>query len=65
MKSITFTGKDKYDLDQKVGKWLSDNTAITVKKKHPIEILSLVMSKPHFGKIEAQDTVSIRIDYED
>jgi hypothetical protein len=60
VKSRTFTGKDKNDLDWQLWKWVSDNPDIRLKKVLPLEKV-----KPWFGKIEARDTVSIRVYYED
>jgi hypothetical protein len=60
VKSRTFTGKDKNDLDWQIWKWVSDNPVIRLKKVVPLEKV-----KPQSGKTEARDTVSIRVYYED
>jgi hypothetical protein len=68
MKSETFKGKDKYDLDKQIWDWRSAHPNFVVKKTHPIEKLPVDLSKPvsQFAKkIPAADCVSIRLDYED
>lgn len=54
MKSKTFTGKDKPDLDRQIWNWRSANSHMSVKKIHPMEDLPLRLHKPHvqFGKIK-------------
>jgi hypothetical protein len=67
MQSKTFKGKDKFDLETQIHKWRSVNPHIVLKKRHPIEILPVEATRATFGSPipEPQDTVSIRVDYED
>jgi hypothetical protein len=66
MKSKTFTGKDKPDLDRQIWSWRSANLHISVKKIHPIKDVPFRMHRPHvrFDKIKSEDRVSVRVDYE-
>ena len=66
MKSKTFIGKDRPDLDRQIWNWRSANSHISVKKIHPIKDIPLRMHRPNVvrAKIEGQDRVSIRVDYE-
>jgi hypothetical protein len=67
MKSKTFTGKDKQDLDKQVWAWRSQSSKVAVKKTYPDEILPVVASKPagKFAPKSSVDLVSRKIDYED
>ena len=65
MKSITLRGKDKKDLETQLWKWKSSNPKAVITKQHPIEHLVLDMKKPvgKYAKLEVQDSVSMRIYY--
>ena len=66
MKSKIFIRKDKPDLDRQIWNWRSANMNISVKKIHPIKNVPLRMHKPlvRFDKIELQDRVWVKVDYE-
>ena len=65
MKSMTLKGKDETDLEKQLWDWRSDHPNAIVTTKHPIEQLILEMKDPvgKFGKLQARDSVSMRIDY--
>jgi hypothetical protein len=66
MKTLTITGKDEFDVEQKLCNWRSVNPRAVVTTKHAVERLELRMQYPKkYEKILAPDTVSIRIDYDD
>ena len=67
MQSKTFTGKDKFDLDQQIRNWQLANPHVAVKKIYPAEKLPIEITKSaaSLAKKEAQNTFSIRVDYED
>jgi hypothetical protein len=58
-------GKDQFDIDQKI--WdLRANPKITIKKIHPTEDIQQSMRNVlRYTKIEAQDTVSALIEYDE
>ncbi len=67
MKSKTFKGKNEADLEQQIWDWQKSQT-VTIKEKHPIELLPLEVTKPAFKFAPLPplaDAVSIRVDYED
>jgi len=66
MKSKTFAGKDKPDLDRQIWNWRSVNAHIKVKKIHPIKDIPIRLHRPHirFNTSKLQNRVSIRVDYE-
>ncbi len=68
MKSKTFEGKDKFDLDQQVVAWRSANPKAVIKKTYPDENLPVHATKPTsmFAKKDpAPNLIRRRIDYED
>jgi hypothetical protein len=66
MKTLTITGKDEFDVEQKLWNWRSANPRAVVTTKHAVERLELRMQYPKkYEKILAPDTVSMRIDYDD
>ena len=66
MKSKTFTGKDKPDLDRQIWNWRSANAHINVKNIHPIKDIPIRLHRPNvrFSASKSQNRVSIKIDYE-
>jgi len=67
MKTETFKGKDKQDLDKQIWDWKLTNGRVVVKTTHPMESLpiDLKRTKGKGAKIIPADLVSIRLDYED
>jgi len=66
MKTKTFIGKNKPDLDRQIWNWRSANSHISVKKIHPIKDVPLRLHRPHvrLSTSKSQDRVSIQVDYE-
>jgi hypothetical protein len=68
MKSVTFKGKDKLDLDRQEWDWKSSHPNVVVKKIYPDENLPADLTKPKVTfakKNPAQDRLARRIEYED
>ena len=66
MKSIVFTGKDKFDVEKQIWDWRSAHPKVIIEKIYPEEMLPVEYKKPALGsKILAADTVSKKIDYEE
>ena len=67
MKTETFKGKDKQDLDKKIWDWKLTHGRFVVKKTHPMENLPINLNRPKGkgAKMVPADLVSIRLDYED
>jgi hypothetical protein len=65
IKTITLTGKDEADLNEKQWDWQTGSRHnVVILEQHPDEILPSAMSaRPGFAKIKAVDRVSRRIDY--
>ena len=66
IKSKTFTGKHKSDLDRQIWHWRSANLHISVNKVHPIKDIPLRLHRPRvrLSTSNPQDRVSIKVDYE-
>jgi hypothetical protein len=66
MKTETFRGENKQDLDKKIWDWKLTNGNFVVKKTHPMETLPIDLNRPKGTgvKIVPADLVSIRLDYE-
>ena len=68
MKTETFRGKDKQDLDKKIWDWMLTHENFVVEKTHPMEKnvpIDLNRPKGKGVKMVPADLVSIRLDYED
>jgi hypothetical protein len=66
MKATTFRGKDEVDIERQLWDWRTANPKAVISTKHPIERLPLEMSPPTVGtKMQAPDSVLMRIDYKD
>ena len=68
MKTETFRGKDKQDLDKKIWHWMLTHGNFVVEKTHPMEKnvpIDLNRPKGKGVKMVPADLVSIRLDYED
>jgi hypothetical protein len=68
MKTITFRGKDTADLERQLWDLRQSNPKFVLKTKHPIERLPLeakpVRKRPR-AALQAQDSVSMSVDYTD
>jgi hypothetical protein len=66
MKTETFRGKNKQDLDKKIWDWKLTHGNFVVKKTHPMENLPIDLNRPKGKgvKMVPADLVSIRLDYE-
>ena len=67
MKTETFKGKNKQDLDKKIWDWKLTHGSFVVKKTHPMENLPINLNRPKGkgAKMVPADLVSICLDYED
>ena len=68
MKTETFRGKDKQDLDKKIWDWMLTHGNFVVEKTHPMEKnvpIDLNRPKGKGVKMVPADLVSIRLDYQD
>ena len=67
MKTETFKGRDKQDLDKKIWDWKLIHGGFRVKKTHPMENLPIDLNRPKGkgAKMVPADLVSICLDYED
>ena len=68
MKTETFRGKDKQDLDKIIWDWMLTHGNFVVEKTHPMEKnvpIDLNRPKGKGVKMVPADLVSIRLDYED
>jgi hypothetical protein len=66
MKSITFTGSDKLDLDAQISNWRLANSHISVREVHGIKYMP---QRRHFSNALAvscnsQPRVLVRVDYD-
>ena len=66
LKTETFKGKNKQDLDKKIWDWKLVHGGFRVKTTHPMENLPVDLNGPKGkgAKMIPADLVSIRLDYE-
>ena len=66
LKTETFRGRDKRDLDKKIWDWKLVHGGFRVKTVHPMENLPIDLNRPTAkgAKMIPADLVSIRLDYE-
>jgi hypothetical protein len=66
MKTVTLTGMDETDLNQKQWVWQTTGSPKRIIKQWPDERLPMTMQAQRFGqKIQFKDQISRRLDYED
>ena len=67
MKTETFKGKNKQDLDKKIWDWKLIHGRFVVKTTHPMENLPIDLKRitGKGAKIIPADLISIRLDYEE
>jgi hypothetical protein len=67
MESMTFSGKDQFEVRQKLEAWRRANPNLKIVKIHPAEYVPPKMNvpSPNHGPLPpAQDRVSVKIDFE-